>query len=60
LRLVLESSRAMVMPDAPAPTMQMSPSRIVPFGSVLASVCKFSERLCWREREQRGLSGFCH
>src|SRR3954471_11003131 len=45
----------MVIPVAPAPTMQTSPSRTAPLGSVLASVCT----LGGTEREERCLPGFC-
>src|SRR5256885_4631459 len=45
----------MVIPDAPAPTMQTSPSRTASLGSVLASVCTLRAT----EREERCLPGFC-
>src|SRR3954467_13096887 len=45
----------MVIPDAPAPTMQTSPSRTGRPGSVLASVCILRAT----EREERCLPGFC-
>src|SRR4051812_4133516 len=44
----------MVIPAAPAPTMQRSPSSTAPLGSVLASVCTLGAT----EREERCLPGF--